>query len=132
MNKYYWSFDINKEGWYCGEESIEECIASARDEDETKKIVYIGKCQEYEADLGDIDIIERLQEIAYGQCGEVADGWLDGLSVKDIARLNNRLNIVFQDWLEEINECPQFGNFSEIFCYNIKTGEKREVLPELF
>ena len=110
-NKYAWSRHSDDEIWYGGPcDSIKECVEEAIAEGyELSDTFAIGLIENYKinTNLADI-IIERLQEDAYDEVGEVSDGWLDSATPDDIARLDCRLSQLVSDWLKEVKEEPNF------------------------
>lgn len=125
MNEYYWSFEKSKEVWFENEETIEKCIEEAKKNNEKKyNLVYIGIKENHIATIDAEYVIDYLREQAYDQHGECSEGWLDNSNEES---LELELNKTLQKWLKENNEEPTFGTFSEIYCYDLKTGEKLQV-----
>lgn len=109
--KYAWSRHSDDEIWRGGPcDSIRECVEEALAEDyEMTDTFALGHIEEYNINcyFAD-DIIERLQNDAYDEVGEVAEDWLDNVSKEDREKLETRLFTVVQEWLKEIHELPSF------------------------
>lgn len=125
MSKYYWNFNQDEEVWHNSEDTIENCIEEAKQncEEGEHEFVYIGVIQNHVPVIDGEYIVDYLRDQAYDECGECCDGWLDGA---DEESLETKLNEVLQQWLEETKQQPSFGRFSEIYCYELKTGKKVE------
>lgn len=138
MNKYAWDFDIDSEFWNNGTfDSVEECIEDAiqylttaiDDSDEYPKLVYIGNVREFVPKIGALHILERLEEQAQEECGEIGEDW-DAYHYDEkerIAELEDALNKVVIDWLTKYNRMPNFYTVENIMEYplNIDAGEGR-------
>lgn len=105
MEKYAWS-NYEEGPWYPVDGSRNDCIKEAKLERELlsfahNRNIYIGKCIEPILVLDAEDIVERVFEdfdASYGT--ELCDFFYP--SKKQIADLDEKLNVVFNDWLESI------------------------------
>lgn len=122
--KYAWSFDEDAEYWNsCMFDSIEECIAEAKVENEladyAHKYVYVGWCEEFKVHVNAADVLERLEEDAYEEFGEFAYGW-DALCYKEdkadgsLDELSEELTKIVVTWLEKKHRKPGFCNIGRI------------------
>jgi hypothetical protein len=125
MSRYYWNFNKDEEVWHNSEDTIEICIEEARlnCEEGEHEFVYVGVVENYVPAIDGEYIVDYLREQAYSECGECCDGWLDEV---DEESLETKLNEALQEWLEETKQQPAFGKFSEMYCYELKTGNKIE------
>lgn len=129
MSKYYWNFDKDEEEWYHAEDTIAACIREAKEynreiEKESYRFVFIGELENHVPYMDAISILESLEESAYDECGESSEGWLDAVSEEEKESLEEKLNTALQEWLKETNNQPSFGRLSEIYCYDMETGDE--------
>lgn len=111
MKKYVWTRKSNDDIWNGGIcHSVRECVEEAQYEGYKDTDVFaLGYAIPYVVDYVDGDlIIDALQEEAYDELGEVSEGWLDHITLKQREDLNNRLLSVVLDWLKECEEEPTF------------------------
>lgn len=131
--KYTWGFDEDAEWWDNGEyDTIAQCIEAAREEMIVGKddVVYIGEVVPYEPEIDADDVLERLKDNAYNQCGEVADTWLtygkdEDYGDEEETELSNALTQVLRDWLKKHNLEPNFYEIHHIREYSLITGMER-------
>jgi hypothetical protein len=126
--KYAWSRQSDDEIWQGGpcktvKECVEEAIADGYDLSDT---FAVGLIEPYSIDIDFADlIIERLQEDAYDEVGEVTEGWLDYVKRDDLTRLDDSLKQVINNWLKDVAEEPTFYTIAP--CYE---GTLAEALAE--
>jgi hypothetical protein len=126
--KYAWSRQSDDEIWQGGpcetvKECVEEAIADGYDLSDT---FAVGLIEPYSIDIDFADlIIERLQEDAYDEVGEVTEGWLDYVKRDDLTRLDDSLKQVINNWLKDVAEEPTFYTIAP--CYE---GTLVEALAE--
>ncbi|RAS90292.1 hypothetical protein A6E21_25885 [Bacillus cereus] len=119
-----WMYNLNdEEAWTSDEfDTKEEAIAEARAEiDLLEKLdgiphgdfFRIGQKQPYNPMIN-VDFISQLEEQAYDECGEVAEGWLEGLKEKQKQALDDQIQEVIAKWLEGIGKTPGFGSVVNI------------------
>ena len=60
-------------------------------------------------------LLESMDETLYDECGEAAEAWTGGMTKAEIALLEERLNAVFETWMDETNNRPN--------CYCIENVE---------
>ncbi len=109
--KYAWSRHSDDEIWYGGPcDSIKECVEEALAEGyKLSDTLAVGLVEPYTLDIDFADmIIERMQEDAYDEVGEVTDGWLDHVHRDDITALDNQIRQVVNEWLKKVKEEPTF------------------------
>lgn len=127
MKNYYWSFEIDSEIWMGPEESIEDCIEDAKLRDvKDFKSVFIGELEEHAPYIDTEMVIENLQELAYEECGECSEGYLENVTEEQEENLREKLNDALQEWLKETNNYPSFGIIINTKEYDIETGEFKE------
>ena len=135
MDKYCWDFDEDAEFWNNGTfDTVEECIEDAiqyitkamDDSDDYPKAVYIGNVKEFAPNVCAFHVLERIEEQAQVECGEIAGGWdAYHYDEKDkISELENELNKVLIDWLAKYNRMPNFYTVENIKEYplNLDAG----------
>lgn len=131
MNKYFWSFNDSDEVFTESAETIQGCVLEAAERavevaeetgDPLHKSVFIGTTQGFAATIDADDVIERLQDQAYDECGESSDGWLDGVPATMKDELGRALTLVLQGWAVSTENVPHFGNFECVHEYDISTG----------
>jgi hypothetical protein len=129
--KYAWSRRSDDEIWRGGPcATIRECVEEALAEGyQLTDTFAIGIIEPYSIDTYFADmIIDRLQEHAYDEVGEVSDGWLDYVSKEDVARLDERLSQIIFDWLKEVKEEPTFYSIAP--CHDCTLAEAIEMHKE--
>lgn len=119
-----WMYSLNDGGTWTSDEfdTKEEAIADARAEmDMIEKwdgipsgdFFRIGQVQIYNPMIN-VDFISQLEEQAYDECGEVAEGWLEDVEEKQKQVLDDQIQEVIAKWLEEIGKKPGFGSIVNI------------------
>lgn len=111
-----WVIDeVNGEIWCNTEQygSREAAIAAGREEYDGD--FYIGKALRYEPRVDADAFIERLQDDAYEEVGEVAEGWLDfKYDGPEVADLQKKLQAVFDEWLDAVRARPGFYSIKDV------------------
>ena len=130
---FFWSFDVFSEVWYRYADTIEECIAQANEEREDYEgmhglndvsSVFIGEIKTHVPHL-DVDyVLEVLQDLAYDECGEGAEGWLYNVEDQAIKDLSDTLNEALYDWLERNELIPGFGSIINIREFDLSTKQE--------
>lgn len=118
---YTWNNDKDSEMWCNGKfETIEGCIKNAKEEGcRTGETVFIGRCVDFEVSVDADDVIERLQEQAYEECGEASDVWIDWKN-DNVKQLSERLTDCVNEWLKETKQEPTFYYIDNIKAIEIK------------
>lgn len=113
--KYTWNYDLDDEIWtHDSFSTIEECVEDAKENYHYNgDYIVVGKVKHYEPNVDVDDVIERLQEQAYEDCGESSVGWID-LENKNVEILSERVNKIVKDWLKETNQEPTFYSIENI------------------
>jgi predicted urease superfamily metal-dependent hydrolase len=112
--KYSWSENQLDEIWEHDRfDSIEECIKDAVDNYEKKPgdQIAIGICEDYIPHVDVCALLDRANEDAYEECGEVAEDWpafIRREGYADEEKLQKKMDKVFNEWLEETNQIPGF------------------------
>ena len=128
--KYAWTFDEDDEYWKSGMlDSIEECLAEAEIENELDnhqhKYVYVGWCEEFDIRVNAADILERLEEDADDEFGEVAEEW-DALYYKldkadgSLDELSDQITNIVTEWLKNKKRLPGFYKIGRIEKFPLK------------
>ncbi len=115
-------------------DDIEEAEAEARqmmDEDDRERAT-IGEGEEVELYLPDAeDIIERMTEGLYEQCGEAGCDYLDSRQVnkEQKAELNEVVEKAVAGWLTKHNLWPKFCKVDEVKVVNRETTKDSQPKP---
>ncbi|WP_257129840.1 hypothetical protein [Bacillus cereus] len=119
-----WMYNLNDaEAWTSDEfDTKEEAIAAAKEEialiEKLEGIPHgdifrIGQVELYNPMIN-VDFISQLEEQAYDECGEVAEGWLEDVDEKQKQTLDSQIQEVITKWLEDIGKTPGFGSIENI------------------
>ena len=106
-----WSYSMSDEIWQGGPcDNIIDCITEAEFNSMTDSdTIAFGYVEPYKVEHVNADsIIEYLQEDAYEQIGEVAQDWLDNITVEQRKDLEASVLSVVKDWLKRCKEEPSF------------------------
>ena len=109
--KIAWSKRIDDDIWRGGPcDSVLECVKEAEKEDyKESDTIALGVVEKYHVGYVNVDmIIEHMQQDAYDTVGEVAEDWLDNITIKQRRDLEGRVEDVVKEWLKEIGEEPTF------------------------
>jgi hypothetical protein len=112
--KYSWSKNQSDEIWYHERfDTIEECIRDAVDNYGKKPgdQIAVGICEDYVPHVDVNTLLDKAGEDAYEECGEVAEDWPAFSRQKgyeDADKLQEKIDKVFNDWLEETHQVPEF------------------------
>lgn len=127
-DKYSWSFDEQAEIWWnCGQ-SIEDCIAQARDENDAGyKTVFIGErrpfvlAEHLRADI----LLETLEEAAYEFCGAGAEDWdaFNRRKSHELAELEAAIAPVVESWMQKYGYEPRFCAIENVAEYDLTPEE---------
>lgn len=127
-DKYSWSFDEFAEIWWNGGDSIEDCIAQARDQnDDGNKTVFIGENRPFvvkEHIRADI-LLETMEEAAFDFCGEIGGEWdaYDRRKRHELDELEAAITPIIENWMIKYNHMPHFSAVENITEYNLAHEE---------
>lgn len=120
MKKYTWNESEKDELWHhdCFD-TVEECIKDAKENYGYKagETIAVGITEPFVVSIDARDVLERLEEDAYEECGEASEGWLD---YKNIGKLSEKLTECVNEWLKETNQEPGFYRIHSISIETIK------------
>lgn len=107
--------DDRDEGWDLGEcETREAALAEAR-ERHPGWTVYTGKMGPPEYPAIDADeVIDRLREEAYDLYSDMAEGWLDEVTIQQSEDLGKMLQATFDAWMDRHNHRPKWFSVVEV------------------
>jgi len=122
IGKYTWEFDKDEEFWRNATfDTIEECIQEAKKVmqayGEEHSVIYIGETEVFEPYVFGTDVMERIEEQAFEECGEAAEGWgiWNEIRSKGEAEskaaweeLSDKLTEAVNHWLKKYNLVPNF------------------------
>ena len=120
MAKYTWEYSENEEFWNHGLfDTVEECIQDAKEnyDIESGETITIGEAVWYEPQVWASDVLEDLEQEAYEEYGECAEGWDTFDYKKDrekLDELSDQLTEVVKAWLEKYNRKPYFYRIHNI------------------
>lgn len=111
--KYSWSENQTDEIWMNGIfDSVEECLKDAVNQGKKPgENIAIGICQDYVPHISADTLLDQVSEDAYGEVGEVAEGWPEfenRKGYKDIDKLQEKIDKALGEWLNETNQVPGF------------------------
>lgn len=112
MEKWTNEIDLNSDIW-TGDiyDSREEAIKEGRKEaiEYEKNNFKVGIIEDVPNFGIDVDkVIEDIQNTMYGEIGEVAEDYLNDVTIEDLFELEEQLNEVFYKWQEKNNYKPTF------------------------
>lgn len=117
---YTWSHD--GEHFECEEHaSREDALEAGWDADPDGDHVWTGVAipgAEVRPEINANDVIERLQEEAYGEVGEAAEDWLDKASKEQVAELGRDLNAALTAWLDRHKLQPTYFAVQDVEQHN--------------
>lgn len=101
-------------------ETEAECIKDATDNYEMKTgdSILIGTVNPYIVSVGAEDVLERLEEQAYDECGEAAESWNTfdtKINNEALDKLSEELTECVNRYLESVHEKPSFYHIEEIY-----------------
>ena len=107
-------FDTKEEAIEAGEEYAKDCGYSQ---------YYVGQCKEFIPRVDAEDLIERMQEQAYEEVGEVTEDWLEDATSEAINELAEELHMLFQKWMKKYSLEPSFYRVEAIDSYSVRESE---------
>ncbi|HJV75394.1 MAG TPA: hypothetical protein VJ654_14300 [Noviherbaspirillum sp.] len=84
-----WAYSFNEENYNGSETSIEAAIAEALAEADDREAFWIGKCKRFVGRGDADDVIERLQEQCYEECGEFGETYLEDVTKEERQELED-------------------------------------------
>lgn len=122
MSKEKWMYQIGESDVWLNDQygTKEEAMEACKKEYEYDpkeyegKTCYVGRVDTYNAFIDADGIIEHIQDDAWSECGEVAEGFLSDVTKEQTEELQNKLNDVLQEWLTKHNLQPTFGDMVDI------------------
>ena len=131
MDKYYWSFDSDAEMWIHSAESVDACLADAKEENTAgHETVYIAEGIPFNINGRiDVDIIlEALEDLAYDYAGEAAEGWQPSRDVKydKKVELEEAIAALVEEWLEKNGCTPTFCQLDNVQEYDLRKAAQHE------
>lgn len=128
MAEYVWSFEEDTTHWEGGFDTAEQALECARaeaadmaEDGEVVTHVHIGERAEYTPSFSADDVIEQLQDWAYGEAGEAAESYLYVVNPQAKAELDAYL----ADWISKYAQ-PNFYLVRNLKEFSLESGQ-----PEL-
>jgi hypothetical protein len=122
--QYTWEFDKYTEVWKNGNfDSIEECVQDAKDHyGDDWYLIYIGEVVPYSVSVDSTDVLERLEERAFYEVGDAAEGWdaFDPKKTDETNELSEKLTSIVSEWLEKYGHKPQFDRIENVQEYKLR------------
>jgi hypothetical protein len=111
--KYTWTENQDDEIWYNDRfDSIEECIKDAIGQGKKPgDKIAVGICEDYVPHVDVDTLLDRANEEAYEECGDVVGDWPEFIALKGYAyadKLQEKMDKAFNEWLEETHQVPHF------------------------
>jgi len=111
-----WTFNSVDEGLWSNDvyDTKEEAIAAAKRDG--LSIFFVGRIELMSLPQLNIaeEIIERLTEHAFEECGEAAENWICDADLNDIQQLDDAINDVIKEWLKDNALMPDFYKLTNI------------------
>ena len=111
--KYTWEYEETDIWQHDLFDTIEDCILDAKEnyliEPETE--IVVGEVVPWEPYVWAGDILDRLEEDVYGECGEVAEDWYAyhyRKHEKKLDELSDKLTEIVKQWLKDNGTYPDF------------------------
>jgi hypothetical protein len=130
--KYSWTENKWDDMWYHGRfDTVEECVRDAVENygKEPGDQIVVGICEDYVPNVDADAVIDMAASDAYEECGDVANGWPRFINRKgyaDADKLQEKLDKVFQEWIEETDQIPKFGHIVPLADMVTIPGNKEE------
>ena len=103
-------------------DTVQECIEDAKKNGyEVGDAIAVGETKAFEVKVDAFDVIGRIEEQAFEECGEASDGWLSPRT-EEVISLSERLTDCVNKWLKETGKEPKFYSINSI---RIETVEQR-------
>lgn len=129
MNRdFKWVYErTGEEMWRtCDEEynTVEEAIEAGREyfkqakedeyEDFEEDFFSVGQIIPFVPSVCADHILDTISELAYDECGEIADNYLERVSEKDYSLLEEMMNKTLKKWIEKTDNLPRFWKIRNI------------------
>jgi hypothetical protein len=101
-------FDTKEEAIQAGIKELNE-LKKIDDNYKDVNSFYVGQVQYYTPYISPEWLIEQVGEMAYDECGEVAEDWLCHVKNEKVKQLGDMINEVFMEWLKDVGEMLTFG-----------------------
>lgn len=118
--KYTWEYSENEEIWQNDVfDTIEDCILDAKENYcvEPDGTIAIGEIVPWEPHVSAYNILEQIEEDAYEECGEIADGWKTfewKNDRKKVEELSEKLTEIVKQWLKDNGTYPTFSKIENV------------------
>lgn len=133
-NKYTWDFNKEAEIWYNDSfDTIEECIECAKkavkeelDYEEPPTTVFIGENIPFIPTVDVDSMLDRINEMAGDECGEVGGDWdaYDYKKKDEMEELRKNVDAVVIAWLKKYGRYPGFSSIDNIKEYSLCDGAR--------
>lgn len=124
--KYTWEYSGNEEIWRNDVfDTVEDCILDAKENYcvEPGTEIAVGEVVLWEPYVMSTDILERLEEEAYDECGEVGGDW-DAFNYKKdkekLEELSDKITEIVKQWLKDNGTYPTFYKIDNVRIMEVK------------
>jgi hypothetical protein len=122
MKNNQWGYNLNRSDiWQCDwfdtkEEAIQAADHEHKELDMESLTCHIGQIELYIPSVDLDTLMEHTSVDAYDECGEISESWLNTKYIDKgiIAKYNEKLNQLFDDFLVEANEVVSFGRIVNV------------------
>ena len=124
--KYTWEYSEDEEYWTKDVfDTIEDCIKDAKENYNIKpgETIAIGEPFYWEPHVDAFNILERLEEEAWDECGEVSEGWDTCNYERDkekVEELSEELTKIVRKWLKDNGTYPNFYTINNVRVVEVK------------
>ena len=123
--KYTWEYEETDIWRHDLFDTIEDCILDAKENYliEHGTEIVVGEAVLWEPYVWAGDILDRLEEDAYGECGEVAEDWYAYDYRKHESKLDelsDKLTEIIMHWLKDNGTYPDFYRIENVCVVEVK------------
>lgn len=124
--KYTWEYSGDVEYWTKDIfDSVEDCILDAKENYDVKEgsTIAIGEVVFWEPYVDAFRVLERVEEVAWYECGEAADCWNSYDYKKDkekLEELSDKLTEIVRQWLKDNGTYPGFYRIENVRVVEVK------------
>ena len=113
MSHYKWCFAGKDwtEKYYV---SIKDCITAAQAQIKELNLVYdsivVLKCNPFKPSVNIHNMLEEIEDVAFAQCGESANGWKshDPDKLNELNELKKEFDVILLKWMIKYGYLPNF------------------------
>ena len=126
--EYTWEYSEDEEYWTKDVfDSVEDCLKDAKENYDIKpgETIAIGEPFYWEPYVSAFNILERLEEDAWDECGEASEGWdtydyTISEDKKKVEELSEKLTEIVRQWLKDNGTYPTFSIINNVRTVEVK------------